>query len=174
MEFAPHEESSFNPKQNVHNIAGKKIHVDNHLLSKYKIDENEKKLLDFFNSKLKAMEKIDLDDECFIEKENEAKIVILNKNEFRKSERIKSGKSNNSPNKKKSKKSQSKKKYENKNHKQNTVIKNNRKTEKYKMKSSELSDVLNFDVDKELKKKELSQFFSNQSLLNSIINELKD
>ena len=172
MESVSYANSYFNPRQNAHNNIVNNL--DNHLHSIIKIDENEKKLLDFLNSKLEAMEKIDLDDECFVEGETEIKNVNLEKNLIRKSKHSKSEKSYNSPNKKKNKRNQSRKKSENKSNNQNMIIKHNGKIEKYKMESNELSDVINLDIDKEVKKKELNQFFSNQNLLNSIINLMND
>ena len=100
MNSVSRRKSSFYPKQNVYNISDDKLNLDNHLFNEYKIDENEKKLLDFWNSKLEAFEKMNLDDECLIEGETEIKKADLDKNIIPKSEQ----KNSNSSNKKKLKK----------------------------------------------------------------------
>ena len=119
------------------------------------------------------MEKINFDDDYLIEGETDTKKVNMDKNEIRKSKHSKSRKSNNSKNKKKGKKNHSRRKSENKNNNQNIIIKHNGLIEKCKMESKDLSDVANLDVSREVKKKELNQFFSNQTLLNTIIKEMK-
>ena len=170
MEQVFHEKFSFNPKQKTYNNIGKKKNLDNNY-NKYEIDENEKKLLDFWSSKLEAMEKMNLDDECFIEGEIETKKFNLNKKGFPKSEHSKSRKSSNSPKKRKIKKNHSRKKTENKTNNKNMIINHDGKIEKTKMKKRDLIDVIVF---KQIKEKEISQFFSDKNLLNSIINEMKD
>ena len=169
MNSVSRRKSSFYPKQNVYNISDDKLNLDNHLFNEYKIDENEKKLLDFWNSKLEAFEKMNLDDECLIEGETEIKKADFDRNIIPKSEQ----KNNNSPYKKKAKKSHSKKKSENKVNNKNMIINHKGEIKKVKMESNDLGDVINLSISKELKKNDLVQFFSNQTLLNSIINEMK-
>ena len=170
MEQVFHEKFSFNPKQKTYNNIGKKKNLDNNY-NKYEIDENEKKLLDFWSSKLEAMEKMNLDDEYFIEGEIETRKFNLDKKEFPKSEHSKSRKSSNSPKKRKIKKNHSRKKTEIKKNNKNMIINHDGKIEKTKMKRKDLIDII---VLKEIKEKEISQFFSDKNLLNSIINEMKD
>ena len=169
MKSVSRRKSSFYPKQNAYNNNDDKLNLDNHLLNDYKIDENEKKLLNFWNSKLEAIEKMNLDDECLIEGETEIKKVDLDKNIIPQSEI----KNNNSPNKKKAKKNHSKKRSLIKVNNKNMIINHNGEIKKVKMESNGLGDVINLSISKELKKKDLNQFFSNQTLLDSIINEMK-
>ena len=103
MQFISDEKSSFNPKHLLidHNIIDFKFYSDSHLRCNYKLDENEKKLLDFISdkekfkiksfsenqifdflsSKFKAMEKMNLDDECF-EGEIEIRKINIDKKVF--------------------------------------------------------------------------------------------
>ena len=175
MELGSHEKFSFNSKQKTKSNIDNKFNLDNNLDSKFKIDENEKKLLDFCNSKLEAMEKINLNDEFFVEEEIKTKLTNLDKNVFSKSEHSKSRKNSNSPKKSKIKKNNSRKKPENKNNNKynnkNMIINHDGKIEKTKMESKDLID---FIVNKEIKEKEMFKFLSDQTLLNSIINEMKD
>ena len=154
MEHKSRRKSSFYPKHllNEHKIIESKNNLDNNLLSKYKIDDSEKKLQDFWKSKLEAMEKIYLDDECFAEDEIETKKINQAKNIFPKSEHSTNRKSSNSP-KKKTKKNHSRKKSENKNNNKNMIIHHDGTIEKNKMESKDLVNVINFDNNKELKKR---------------------
>ena len=189
MESTSHEKSSFNQDHLLidHNIIDFKVYSASYLLCKN--NENEKKLIefisnkekfkiesydahykeisDFLTSKLEAMEKINLDDECFAEGENGIKKADENKNESPKSENSKkSKKSSNNSGKKMNKKNH-------KNNNKNVEITHEGKIEKPNMESIDLVDVVNIDVDKEIKEKELNKFFSNKTLLNSIIDEMK-
>ena len=184
MESDSHEKSSFDPK---------------HLLSdhnKYKKDENEKKLFDFISntkkfkiksyeehnkevsdflsSKQEAMEKINLDDECF-ENESQNKKIEIDKNVFRKSKHSKSKKDRNYSKKtnKYNKKSSSKKSSNSSIYK-NIIINHNGKIFRTTIERIDTVDVLNFDIEKEIKEKELKNFFSDRFSLSSIINEMMD
>ena len=112
--------SSFKPDQLLidHNITDFKFYSKNKLRSKYNKDENEKKLLDFISdkekfkiisfdqhqifdflsSKFKAMEKMDLNDECF-EGEIEIRKVNIDKDIFPKLKRSNIKNVSNSPKK---------------------------------------------------------------------------
>ena len=208
MESISHQK--FSNKQNTlsidHNFIDFKFYSDIYLFSKYKMDENEEKLFDFISdkeklniniyhnhqisdflfSKFKAMEKIDLDDECF-EGEIETRKININKNAFPKSKKFKNEKIINLPEKKTNnhnyspKKPRNKnnnnnyylhKKSENKNSNKNIIINHNGKVEKPKIESIDLISNINFDEIKEIKEKELVKFFSNKTLLLSIINEM--
>ena len=154
MEHNSRRKSSFYPKHllNEHKMIEPKNQIDNNLLNKYKIDESEKKLQEFFNSKLEALEKINLDDECFTEDVIETKKISPDKNISPKSEHSKNRKSSNSQ-KKKTKKNHSRKKSENKNNNKNMIIHHDGTIEKNKMESKDLVNVINFDNNKELKKR---------------------
>ena len=150
---------------------------DNHLSNKNKKDEDEQKIIDFISdknkfkikpyynqlevvdflsSKLKAMEKMNLDDECS-EGKVEIRKIDIDKNVFPKSKHSKDKKSSNFPEK-------------TKNHKKNSRRKSkNKKSDK---ESDSLEDI-NLTINKDKKEKELSNFFSDKSLLVSIINEMK-
>ena len=156
-----------------------KYYSDNHLSNKRKKDENEQKIIDFISdknkfkikpyynqievvdflsSKLRAMEKMDLDDECS-EGKVETRKIDIDKNIFPKSKHSKDKKNSNSPEK-------------TKNHEKNSRRKSkNKKTNK----ESDLFDDINLTTNKyeKEKEKELSNFFSDKSLLVSIINEMK-
>ena len=172
MEPTCHEKTSFSPKLLLidHNI----IDFDSHLLNKNKIDESEKNLIAFLNSKLEAMEKINLDDDNFIEGEIQTKNSNIDKNIFLNIEHSKSRKSSEAPNKKRTKKSHSRKKSESKSNNKNMIINHNGRIEKFRMESKDLNDIVHMDIDKEIKEKDCNQFFSNRNLLNSIINEMND
>ena len=174
MKSVSRENPNFN--QNIllidHNIIDFNFYSDSHFHSKYKLDENEKKLLDFMNSKLEAMEKINLDDECLVKDENEKRKINNCKNLLPKSKYQKNKEGINSMNKIKNK-NNSKKNSKRKSNDKNIVI--NHKVEKTEIKSIDFIDVINFNVDKEIKEKDLDNFFSsNRALLISIINEMKD
>ena len=147
---------------------------DSHFINKYKVDENEKKLLDFFSSKFIAMEKIILEDDYFVEEEIETKKVKTDKNLFPKSEYSKSRKSCDLANKRKNKKRHSRKKFHNKNNNENIIVNADGKIGKPKIENFDLVDIVDYDVEAETKKTKFSHFFSNQTLLTSILNEMKD
>ena len=82
MKSITHKNSNFN--QNLlsinHNLIDFKFYSNSHLHTKYNAEENEKKFLDFVNSKLEAMEKIIiLDDECLIEDQIETTKINTDK-----------------------------------------------------------------------------------------------
>ena len=129
--------------------------------------KSEKNFLDFLNSKLEAMEKINLDDECLFETEIETKKLNKNKNVLRKSKHLKSIKCSNSTKKIKNSKNKSSNK--------NTIVSHNGKIEKAKIENIDSVDVTNLDVKKEIKEKDLNKFFSsNKTLLISILDEMKN
>ena len=162
-----------------HNVIDSKFYSNTHLRSKFKIDDCEKKLLKFIsdkekfkikiyeedqflvflNSKLVAMEKIDLDDEC-LDGEIKTKKINIDKKEFPKQKHSKSEKKIYFPKREANKK--------------NVIINRNGKVEKSEIECFNLDDDIKYVVDREIKKKELSKFFSDKTLLNSIINEMKD
>ena len=158
-----------------HNITDFKFYSHSHLRSKFKVDENEKKLLDFLNSKLEAMEKINLEDECLIEGDIEKQKINKDKNLIQKSEQSNSIKVNNSTKKIKNKKNNPRKNSKNKSNNKYMVVDHSGKVKKAKIENIDLVDVTNMDVDKEIKGKDLINFFSsNKTLLNSIVNEMID
>ena len=124
--------------------------------------DHEKEIFDFLNSKFEAMEKMNLNEESLLEDEIGAKKININKKEVPNAK--------DSQNKKNRKKS-SRKKSENKN--KNNVLNSNEKIKKAKKESIDLVDVNNLDIEHEMKKKDANEFFSNKTLLNSIINEFK-
>ena len=177
MKSIKHENSNCN--QNLlsidHNITDFKFYSHCHLCSKFKVDENEKKFLDFVNSKLEAMEKINLDDECLLEDQIETRKINTDKKKLTKKEFSKRKKYSNSVKKIKNKKNNSRKTSKNESNNKNMIVNHNGKVEKPKTENIDLVDVINFDVDKEIKEKELRKFFSSdKTLLNSIINEMKE
>ena len=177
MESIPHKKSTFNQNKLLicHNIRDYKSFSNCILLRKYKIDEDEKKFLDFLDSKLEVMENMNLDDECLIEDEIETRKTDINKNVLPNSEHSKSKKSKNSAKKIKNKKKRSRKSPESKNNNRNMIVNYKGKVEKTKIENFDFIDVINLDVDKEIKKKDLRLFFSsNKDLLNSIISEMND
>ena len=198
MDSNPHEKSSFNPKHLLidHNIIDFKYHSDKHLLNRHNIDETEKKLLDFISnknkfkiksdyehekedfdflsSKLEAMEKMNLDDECLVEDEIETKKININKNKSPNSKYSKDKKCNNSPTKKINTKNFSPKELENKSNNKNIIIDVNGKVGKLNVENIDLIDDINMDVDKEIKEKESNNFFSSKNTLILIINEIKN
>ena len=125
--------------------------------------EHEKIIFDFLSSKFEAMEKMNLNDECFFEDVIETKKINPNKNQVSKSKDSKN---------KKTKKKSSPKKLENKN--KNIILNKNGKIKKIKIESVDFVDVNNLNIDKEMKKKDLNEFFSDKILLNSIIDQIKD
>ena len=147
---------------------------DSHFINRYKVDENEKKLLDFFSSKFIAMEKIILEDDYLVEEEIETKKVKTDKNLFTKLEYSKSRKSCDLANKRKKKKRHSRKKFHNKNNNENIIVNADGKIGKPKIENFDLVDIVDYDVEAETKKTKFSHFFSNQTLLTSILNEMKD
>ena len=75
----------------------------------------------------------------------------------------------------KKKKKHSRKSPENKKNVKNMIVNYKGKVEKTNIESIDLVDVINLDVEKETKKKDLKLFFSsNKALLNSIISEMND
>ena len=177
MKSITHENSNCN--QNLlsidHNITDFKFYSHCHLRSKFKVDENEKKFLDFVNSKLEAMEKINLDDESLLEDQIETRKVNTDKKLLPKTEDSKRKKYSNSVKKIKNKKNNSRKTSKNESNNKNMVVNHNGKVENLKIENIDLVDVINFDVDNEIKEKELRKFFSSEkTLLDSIINEMKE
>ena len=177
MKSITHINSNFN--QNLlsidYNIIDFKFHSNSHLSSKYKADENEKKFVDFMNSKLEAMKKIILDDECLMEDEIETRKINTDKKLLPKKEDSKRIKDSDSIKKIRNKKNNSRKNSKNESNNKNMIVNHNGKVEKPKTENIDLVDVINFDVDKEIKEKELRKFFSSdKTLLNSIINEMKE
>ena len=71
-------------------------------------------------------------------------------------------------------KKNSRKNSRNKNNKKNIILNHDGKIEKAKIENIDLIDVINLDIDKEIKEIESNKFFSNKNLLNSIINEMKE
>ena len=217
MQSVPYKKPCYDSKQLLidHNIIDFKFYADSQLRTKYIPDENEKKLLDFIsdkekfkiksfndnkildflNLKFKAMEKLNLDDECS-EGEIETRKININKNVFPKPKHSNIKKGSKSPKKtikfknsfssKKSENSKSQKKtnkFKNphsskkpgkKNNNINIIINNEGKIAKSDMESIDLVDVINFDINKEIKEKESNKFFSNKFILSSIISEMKD
>ena len=185
--------SCFNPKYLFidHNVIDYKYNSDINPLNEHKKDENEKKLLDFisdkekFNikpyynrkefidflgSKLKAMEKMNLDDECFIG-EIETRKIDIDKNIFPKSRHSKNKKGSISPKSKISLKNSPKKKSENQIDNKNFMIKVNGNIDEFNMKNVNLAD--NADINKKIKGKEFDEFFSDKTILVSIISEME-
>ena len=183
-----HKTSSFHPNnlRIEHNAIDYKYHSDLQ-------DENEKKLLDFisdkdkfnikpyFNrkevvdflsSKLKAMEKMNLDDESCVEGEIETRKINIDKSIFPKSKHSKNKKDSVSPRKKINKKKNSEKNSENINNNKNIIVDANGKIEKLNMKDINLTEAIRSDIGKEIKDKELNQFFSDKTLLDSILSEM--
>ena len=195
MESVSHEKSSFNEKQLLidHNIFDFKYHSDKYINNRYKEDEKEKQLcdfildqekfqiescdeyhkevLDFLDSKLKVMEDMDLNDECS-DGEIETRNINIDENGFSKLEDLKSKKYSNFSKKKINSKSQSKKNNKSKN--KNIIINRNGKIKNYNMDNFDFVDIVNLDIEKEIKEKKPNNFFSDKNLLNSIINEMKD
>ena len=176
MESVSHKKSSFNKnKLFIYHNNDFKSHSNGNLLRKYKIDEDEKKFLDFLDSKLEVMEKMNLDDECLVEGEIEMRKININENVLPNQKHPKSKKDSNSAKKIKKKKKHSRKSPENKKNVKNMIVNYKGKVEKTNIESIDLVDVINLDVEKETKKKDLKLFFSsNKALLNSIISEMND
>ena len=130
---------------------------------------DQKEIYAFLNSKLKLMEKMNLDDECCLEGKIEIKKVDIDKNIFPKSHHPKNIKNNISP-RKKNIKAQSPKKSGNKNNKF-IIINDNGKIEKP---NSIENNLINLNVSKERQKKELINFFSDKTILDSLINEMSE
>ena len=127
------------------------------------------------NSKLEAMEKINLEDECLLEDQIETRKINTDKKKLTKKEFSKRKKYSNSVKKIKNKKNNSRKTSKNESNNKNMVVNHNGKVENLKIENIDLVDVINFDVDNEIKEKELRKFFSSdKTLLNSIINEMKE
>ena len=124
--------------------------------------EHEKEIFDFLSSKFETMEKMNLNDECPFEDELKSKKININKNVVPKTKESKS---------KKRKQKSPQKKSESKN--KNIIVKSNGNVKKMKIESIDLIDVDNIDIEHEMKKKDSSSFFSNKTLLSSIINEIK-
>ena len=115
------------------------------------------------------MEKMNLDDECCLEGKIEIKKVYIDKNIFPKSHHSKNIKNNISP-RKKNIKAQSPKKSGNKNNKF-IIINDNGKIEKP---NSIENNLINLNISKERQKKELINFFSDKTILDSLINEMSE
>ena len=192
MDSLSPKKSSFNNLLIDHNIIDFKYDSHNHLNNLYKLDENEKKLLDFISDKKKfkiksyyehqkedfdflstkfeAMEKINLDDECLVKGEIETKNTNINKKKSQKSK----DKTNfiSSENKMNINNVSIQKSEKNINNK-NIVINANGKIEKTNIESIDLVDDINLDIEKELKEVKSNKFFSNKKTLILIINEMK-
>ena len=124
------------------------------------------------NSKLEAMKKINLDDECLVKDEIEKRKMNNCKNLQPKSKYKKNKEGIISTNEVKNK-NNSKKNSKKKSNDKNMIV--NHKVEKTEIESIDLIDVINFNVNKELKKIDLDNFFSsNKALLISFIKEIKD
>ena len=185
--------SGFNPNHLLidHMVIDYKYNSDIHQFNKNEKDENIKKLLDFisdkekfkiepyFNrkevvdflsSKLKAMEKMNLDDNCE-EGDIETRKINIDKKFFAKSNHSSNKKGSISQKKKPNKRYKPKKNPREKN--SNTIINTNGKIEKLNKKRIDLTDDINQEVNKELKEREFNQFFSDKTLLDSILNEMK-
>ena len=120
MEHVLHKKFSFNSSDLlIDHIIDVKFYSDNHLSKKLEKDEDEQKIInfisdkekfklkpyynqieviDFLSSKLRAMEKMDLDDECF-EGEVETRKIDIDKNVFPKPKHLKNKKESTSPKK---------------------------------------------------------------------------
>ena len=122
------------------------------------------------SSKLKAMEKMNLNDEC-LEGKIETRKISIDKNIFPKSKYSKNKRGRISAKKSISTNKHSRKKSKNKGNDKNIIINVKGKIEKSSMKSIDLINGIDFCINKE---KELNQLFSNKSLLTSIINEMKN
>ena len=193
MKSAFHKKTSFNQNNLlIDHIIDFKYHSDIPSLIKHKNDENEQKLLDFisdknkfkikpyFNqkeavdflsSKLRAMEKMNLDDEC-TEGKIETKKIIINKKIFPKSKHNNDKKGSTSPKKRKNKKSHPRKNPKDKTNK-NIIINDNYKIERSnKNKKIDFDDDVVDDINEKIKQNELKNFFSGKSTLISIINEI--
>ena len=166
---------------------------DNLLLKKRKNDENEQKLLDFISdkekfkikpfydhkevidflsSKLKAMERMDLDDSC-IEGKIEIRKIDIDKNIFPKFKQLKNKKNTISHKKRRDDQKHSSKNSKNKSNNKNIIINVNGKIERSSMKSMDLVKDISFRINKEKKVTDLEQLFSGKTLLTTIINEIK-
>ena len=195
MESVSYGKHSFKTMLIDHNIIDFEYHNDNDILLsiKLKINENEQKLFDFISdekeskieplfdqkeiynflsSKLKVMERMNLDDECCLEGKAETRKIDIDKNIFPKSKHSKNTKSVISPRKKINIKIYSPKKSGNKNNKY-IIINENGKRIKNNIKKNNLIKDVNVDVEKKRKEKEMEIFFSDKTLLSSIINEMK-
>ena len=189
MEHVLHKKFSFNSSDLlIDHIIDVKFCSDNHLSKKLEKDEDEQKIInfisdkekfkikpyynqieviDFLSSKLRAMGKMDLDDECF-EGKVEIRKIDIDKNVFPKSKNLKNKKGSTSP-----KNKYSGEKPKNKTINKNVKINANGKIKKTNIKSIGLLSDLNFEINNEIKEQELNDFFSNKTLLVSIINEMK-
>ena len=127
---------------------------------------------EFLSSKLKAMEKMSLNDECF-EGKIETRKINIDKNVFPKSKHYKNKSDYISPRKKVNNKIRSRKKSENKRINKNIMINANGKKEKYNMESFDLIDDINIDINTEIKESKANQLFSDRNLLTSIISEIE-
>ena len=180
------EENTSSHQKLDHNNINVIDHCENQFFNKNKRDENEQKLIDFISnkeklkiksyfedynevcdflsSKYKAMEKMNLDDEFLIENNTETKNSDVNKNK----------KTNFTQKKIKSKKNSSRKKSKSKDSDKNMIIDSTGKVIKPSMKSINSVDIINFNNDKKIKEKELCRFFSNSTLLDSIVREMNN
>ena len=129
----------------------------------------QNEVYDFLISKYNAMETIKLDDEFF--HEIETKKNIDNIPPTSKLEKNKKGSI--SHKKRTNKKNHSKKRSKKKSINKNIILNANGKIDKSRMKNIDLIDVVNLDINKEIKQKEINNFCSDKSLFNTIINEIK-
>ena len=118
------------------------------------------------------MEKMNLDDESCVEGEIETRKINIDKSIFPKSKHSKNKKDGVSPRKKINKKKNSEKNSENINNNKNIIVNANGKIEKLNMKDINLTEAIHSDFGKEIKDKELNQFFSDKTLLDSILSEM--
>ena len=122
---------------------------------------NQKEIIDFLSSKLKGMEKMNLNDECTVGKIETRKINI-DKKFFPKSKYLKNNKDSISPEKKINKKNNSRRKSKNKNNKNAKIDNNGEKNYFVDDTNLYINQIKN------------ESFFSGKTLLNSIINEIKE
>ena len=195
MKLASHKKPFFKSKYLLIDHVANFKYLSGKLLTKHKKDENEQKLIDFISdkekfkikpfynqeeiviflsSKAKAMEKMNLDDEGCLEGKIETRKINIDKSIFPKSKHSNNKKVAISPKKKLSIKNHSIKKFGNKSNNKNIIINANGKIEKTSMKSIDLDDYINLNINKEIKGNNFDQLFSNKALLTSIINEIKE
>ena len=191
-----HKTSLFNPKNLlIDHTINFKFNSDISPFIKHEKDENEQKLLKFISdkekfkiklyneyyketviflgSKLKAMEEMNLDDECCFKGKIETRKINIDKDVFPKPKHSKNNKGSISPKKRINLKNNSKKKYASKNNK-NLIQKDNCKIEKnINTKNINFIDDSNLDFNKEIKPEEMEIFFSDKIVLNSILDEMK-
>ena len=190
-----HKKYFFNPNHLLidHNIIDFEYHSDIPSFIKRKKDKNEKKLLDFISdnnkfeikpyytrketidflsSKLEAMKKMNLDDECCVEGKIETRKIDIDKKVFPKKKYSKNKRGSLNPKNKIDISNLSRKESTNKKNNKNIIINANGEIKKSSMKSIELEDNINFDNNIEIREKELNQFFSHKRSLTTIIDEI--